>query len=336
MIKIFKKIEKLEEKIFAKKILEKKFLCLIAIVVMALIYFTIDFFNQKNAAKISYNESKAEISALHIKILATGNVQPENRLEIKPPIPGRIEQVLIKEGDYVKKGQILAWMSSVERAALLDAARAKGVEELKKWQKIYPPTPILAPLNGTIVLKNVEQGETFTNVDSLMSMSDRLTVKAQVDETDIASVQLNQEAEIILDAYPNQKIPAKVDKIAFDATTINNVTTYIVDVLPKTVPEFMRSGMTANVTFLLDSKNDVLLIPNDALFMKDGKAKVLVRQDDKEIEKEVISGATDGKKIEILSGLTAGEIILSPQLKIEKTKNNSNPFNPMGSRGIRR
>ncbi len=284
--------------------------------------------------KITYSESIAEVGTLHVKILATGTVQPENRLEIKPPIAGRIEQVLIKEGDEVKKGQILAWMSSTERAALIDAARSKGAEEIKKWEDIYPPTPILAPLSGTIVLKNVEQGETFTSTDSLMSMSDRLTVKAQVDETDIASIKVKQQAEIVLDAYPDQKIGAEVDKIAFDATTVNNVTTYVVDVLPKEIPQFMRSGMTANVTFKVTSKENVLLISSDALRTKEGKSTVLVRQNGEEIEKEVVTGLTNGKQIEIISGLTVGEIVLSPQIKLEKNSKGSSPFNPMGGRKV--
>ena len=92
-------------------------------------------------------------------------------------------------------------------------------------------------------------------------MSDRLTVKAQVDETDIAEIHLKQRAEIVLDAYPDRAIPARVDQIAYEAKTVNNVTTYIVDVLPDKTPSFMRSGMTANVTFLTADKKGVLLVP---------------------------------------------------------------------------
>lgn len=313
-----------------KKLESKKIRLALVLAVACLV--GLFFFNKNSGEKITYNESKVELGTIHIKVLATGTVQPENRLEIIPPIAGRIEKVLIKEGDRVRKGQILAWMSSTERAALIDAARSKGAEEIKKWEDIYPPTPILAPLSGTIVLKNVEQGETFSTSTSLMSMSDRLTVKAQVDETDIASIQKQQEAEIFLDAYPDQKIKAEVDKIAFDATTVNNVTTYIVDVLPKEVPEFMRSGMTANVTFFVTSKHDVLLISSDALQVKDGRSIVMVRQDGKEIAKEVVTGITNGKQIEIISGLTEGETVLSPQLKLEKSKGGSSPFSPMGNR----
>src|SRR5262249_54993338 len=147
-----------------------------------------------------------------------------------------------------KKGQVMAWMSSTERAALLDAASARGEDELKQWEELYRPTPILAPIPGTVIARNVESGQTFTVSDAVLTMSDRLTVKAQVDETDIAQIALKQRASIVLDAYPQEKLDAIVDQIAYDAKTVNSVTTYVVDVLPRNTPKFMRSSMTANVT----------------------------------------------------------------------------------------
>ena len=69
-------------------------------------------------------------------------------MEIKPPIAGRIEKLLVDEGDDVTSGQILGWMSSTDRAAILDAARAQGPEESKRWEDAYKPTPIVAPLSA--------------------------------------------------------------------------------------------------------------------------------------------------------------------------------------------
>lgn len=53
-------------------------------------------------------------------------------------------------------------MSSTERVALVDTASAKGEAERKRWEKMYSPTPILAPLTGNLILKNVEPGQTVT------------------------------------------------------------------------------------------------------------------------------------------------------------------------------
>src|SRR3989339_1669357 len=84
-----------------------------------------------------YETVKIERGSINSVISATGIVEPHNRLEIKPSVAGRIESVLVEEGEKVKKGQILAWMSSTERATLLDAARAPGEEEKKKREEDF-------------------------------------------------------------------------------------------------------------------------------------------------------------------------------------------------------
>jgi macrolide-specific efflux system membrane fusion protein len=291
--------------------------------------------------ELTYREIKVERENLEVKVLGTGTVQPENRVEIKPPVPGRIEQVLVKEGQLVKKGQILAWMSSTERAALLDAARSRGSVEYKRWEDNYNPTPIMAPINGTLILRNVETGQTFTNVDSVFVMSDRLIVKALVDETDIATIKVKQKAIITLDAYPNDVIPAVVAQIAYEAKTVSNVTTYEVDVLPEKIPSFMRSGMTANVTFMVANRTGTIAIPNDALRVQDNQYSVLVKgaQANQNEERIVEVGITDGKKTEVLKGLNEGELILAAEVNISKSgkaQGSGNPFSSFGGGGGRR
>lgn len=277
----------------------------------------------------TYKELTVTRGDLEITVLATGTVQPKNRLEIKAPVAGRIEQILVKEGQKINKGQILAWMSSTERAAMLDAARAQGPEAFQKWSELYLATPVLAPIAGTLILKNVEPGQTFTTADAIFVMSDRLTVKAQVDETDIAQIKLNEKAQITLDAYPQNSLPAKVDQIAFDATTINSVTTYIVDVLPAETPPFMRSGMTANVNFSVAAKKDVLLIPSESLRIMDGKTMVLYKGPESRAGnlKEIRTGISDGKYTEVLEGLVEGDKVLVVEFKAgSKSSGGSSPF----------
>jgi len=276
-------------------------------------------------SQVTYEETEVEKGDISLLILSTGTVQPENRLEIKPPVPGRVEQVLIKEGEKVRKGEILAWMSSNERAALIDAARSQGKKELKRWEQLFRPTPIIAPIDGTIILRNVEEGQSFSTTEAILVMSDRLTVKAQVDETDMAFIKLNQNAEIILDAYSSSKVPAIVDQIAFEAKTISNVTTYVVDVLPKDTPDFMRAGMTANVTFFVETKSNVILVPSEYIKMDSEFPSVLVRGSDGNIlDKKIKIGISDGKRTEVVKGLTVGEIVLLEKKKTAKTSDS--PF----------
>lgn len=297
-------------------------------------YFFLKSNPKKRSDLVAVQVQRGELSQT---VLSTGVVQPENRLEIKPPIPGRAEQVLVKEGERIQKGQILIWMSSTERAALLDAARAKGPEELQRWEELYRPAPILAPINGTIILRNIEPGQTFASSDSILVMSDRLTVQAQVDETDIAEIHPRQPAEIVLDAYSKVKIAAHVDKIAYDAKTVNNVTTYAVDVLPEQTPDFMRSGMTANVTFSIATRSGVLRLPVEAVQIRDGLSLVQISPkgapSDK-TQRPIQTGASDGKWVEIITGLQEGETVYYAPYKAANKQDvaTANPTSPFSGR----
>ena len=290
-----------------------------------------------DSAYTEYREFPVTRGRIDVTVTTPGVVEPENRLEIKPPVPGRIDEVLVDEGDAVTRGQILAWISSTERAALIDAARARGPEEVKRWESFYKATPVIAPINGTIILRSVEPGQTFTSQDAVLVMSDRLTVKAQVDETDLGQIRIGQRAEVTLDAYPDKTIPADVLQIAYDAKTVNNVTTYQVDVLPGELPDFMRSGMTANVSFSVASRTDVLLLPVETVRISEGRSLVLLRvQDSRQpVEREVRTGLSDGKNIELLSGLNEGDVVVVEQVKSGATQG-TNPFAPFPPRQKKR
>jgi macrolide-specific efflux system membrane fusion protein len=302
-------------------------------IAVAVIVIVIVLVGRSSNNRAVYKEVAVKKGDIDVTVLSTGIVQPENRLEIKPPIAGRVDAVFVDEGEHVKKGQKLVEMSSAERAALLDAAAARGPAELKKWQAFYKPAPILAPIDGTIILRAVEPGQSFTTSDAILVMSDRLTVKAQVDETDIAEIELHQKADVILDAYPDDDIPAAVDQIAYDSTTINNVTTYIVDVLPDNTPDFMRSGMTANVRFAVASKSGVLVLPNAAIRVKEGRAFVLLKPESRggaPLERQIETGITNGKVTEIISGLNEGDVVLVEQAKKAGEAGSSSPMSPFG------
>lgn len=291
---------------------------------------------RKEEVSYSYTPYEVSIGTLSMSIDATGTVSPKNRLEIKSPIAGRIEEILVKEGEDVKKGAILAWTSSTERAALLDAVRTKGKEELDRWEDLYRPTPVIAPINGTLILKGMETGQSFSSTDVLFTMADYLIVKANVDETDIAQVANKQKAVILLDAYPQNEIRGSVTHVAFDSTTTNNVTSYSVDVLPDEVPSFMRSGMTANITIVVQATESVITVPQSAVIDDEGSPAVLIKVKDSYIPKRVTLGNSNGREIEVKEGLNSGDVIYIRSLALQGKQLGSNPFMPSGGRGRRR
>ena len=288
---------------------------------------------QKEEAK----EVKPAVGIVETYISTTGSVLPQNRLEIKPTVNGRIDKILVKEGDNVKTGQTLGWMSSTERAALLDAAKGKDEATLKYWEDAYKAISLLAPIDGEVIVSTIQPGQTVTTADAIFVLSDRLIVRAQVDETDIGKIKLGQAAILSLDAYPDTKIRSTVGHIYYESETVNNVTIYKADMIPTEVPEYFRSGMNANVDFIDKRKENVLTLPLDAVRSDSEGSYVLLSQGSgsSPVRRAVTTGLSDDKNIEIISGVTAEDTVEIRSKKFVLPKNQSagtNPFMPQPRR----
>jgi len=282
-------------------------------------------------------EVKPVVGTVETYISTTGSVLPQNRLEIKPTVNGRIDKILVKEGDNVKTGQTLGWMSSTERAALLDAAKGKDEATLKYWEDAYKAIPLLAPIDGEVIVSTIQPGQTVTTADAIFVLSDRLIVRAQVDETDIGKIKLGQAAILSLDAYPDTKIRSTVGHIYYESETVNNVTIYKADMIPTEVPEYFRSGMNANVDFIDKRKENVLTLPLDAVRSDSEGSYVLLSQGSgsSPVRRAVTTGLSDDKNIEIISGVTAEDTVEIRSKKFVLPKNQSagtNPFMPQPRR----
>ena len=116
----------------------------IAVIILVVSVVTIIMMKQKKSPDEIVQEIAPVLGSIKNFISCTATVLPKNRLEVKPPVSGRIESILVKEGEKVKTGQVLAWMSSAERAALLDAALAQGATVFAHWEQAYRPTPVLS------------------------------------------------------------------------------------------------------------------------------------------------------------------------------------------------
>lgn len=292
---------------------------------------------RSGAGADGYEEIRPEIGDIRQVISTTGTVEPQNRLQIKPPIGGRIEEILVREGEKVKAGQTLAWMSSTERAALLDAALSRGPDQVAYWKDAYKATPLIAPIDGEVIVRAFEPGQTVTAADAVLVLSDRLIVNAQVDETDIGKVKVGQDAVVSLDAYPDVKVASKVSHISYESKVVNNVTIYEVDVLPNEVPAVFRSGMSAVVEIVERQKKGVLRVPVAAVTRKRGKATVTVLARGRREARAVELGVSDDRYAEIVSGLTADDTILVGKEKRAARRGaatqGTNPFMPARPRG---
>lgn len=267
----------------------------------------------------AYEYQTVERGDLKVTLQQTGTVLPEHKLTVTPPIAGRVDSVDVQDGDLVKQGQVLAWISSTERAALIDAARSAGEKEYNYWKDIYKAAPLLAPLDGRIISTEVVPGQVVVAAQASFVMSDRLIVEANVDETDLFQIKNEQGVDITLDGFPDAKLKGKVHKIAYDSVTVNNVTTYKVEVYLDETPDYVRSGLTANVFFLLADAKNVLRVPSDALVS--GNTLWVAKEEGGKPELRIIqTGLGNGRFVEVRSGLIEGEWVAKQKYTLKAPK----------------
>jgi macrolide-specific efflux system membrane fusion protein len=309
------------------------------IVPVALLCVLFLVFRRNTAPDPAEKRTRLSLGRLESAITATGTVKPRNRLEVKPPISGRIEQILVQEGAVVKTGDVLAFMSSTDRAALLDAAYLQGEDSRRKWEDAYKPIPLLAPIDGDVIVKAVNPGQVVTAADAVVVLSDRLIVQAQVDETDIGRVQTGQRASITLDAYPETVVRATVEHVYYESKVVSNVTVYYVDLIPDEIPQVFRSGMSADVRIISDLRENVLLVPSEYIDRQDGSSFVTVFRagETKPQKQEILTGISDEENTEVLGGLEAGDVVIRKSLSLasRKVKGTSSPFVPSRPRAAR-
>jgi len=305
----------------------KKIIIPLIVIAAGVILFLVFGTGKKQVKEEAISPERGDMKSV---ISVTGIIEPMNRLEIKPPVSGRMEKILVKEGDGVKEGQVLAYLSSTERAALLDMAKSKGEAELKKWKDLYKPIPVSAPIDGTVIVRSVEPGQSVGSSDAILVLSDRLVVNAQADETDIGKVKKGQRAEITIDAYPAGKIAGRVEHISYESTTSSNVTVYEVLVLPEKVPGFFRSGMSATVEIIEKESKNALMVPSSAVKSGARGKFVVVMKDGSPGPARVETGISESGYTEIISGISAEDSIVTQSFEFKKAKKDetSNPLMP--------
>lgn len=207
---------------------------------------------------------------------------------LKADVSGTVSYIAVKDGDYVKKGQLIAKLTS---DSLTNSQRSNQLNlkdselSLKSSQKSLDDYNITSPISGTVITKNSKAGDKIDNSNSqtvMMVVADMSKVKftITVDELDITKIALGQTAVVDADALPEETYEAKVTSIAGEGTsTGDGVTTFKVE-LTIDEPGNLRSGMNVNANIVIEEAKDVIGIPEEALMNTKGStAKVLVKSD---------------------------------------------------------
>jgi len=133
---------------------------------------------------------------------------------------------------------------------------------------------IRSPINGTVIKRSVEVGQTVAaslSAPTLFIIAEdlkKMEILADVDESDIGKIKTGQEVSFNVPAYPDQQYKGTVSQIRLQPTTVQNVVTYSVVIKAENPDGTLLPGMTANVDFIAEKVENVLLVPSAALRFK--------------------------------------------------------------------
>ena len=226
-------------------------------------------------------------------------------------------------------------------------------ESVKKAQTNLGYATITSPIDGVVLSKEVEEGQTVASsfsTPTLFKIARDLTdmrVIADVDEADIGDVKEGQRVTFTVDAFPDDTFEGQVTQVRQEATTESNVVTYEVVISAPNDDLKLKPGLTANVVILTMEAKDVLAVPSKALRFTpreamlnsdetitdtDAKEKVWVKEGSNLKAVAVETGMTNGTLTQITKGLKPGTHVLTEvnamQVEAEGEQQNSNPFMP--------
>jgi RND family efflux transporter MFP subunit len=275
-------------------------------------------------------------------IYASGQVEPGVQLPIAPRNAGYVATVLVREGDAVKRGQVLLRLQDddlangeAELAARADLARRQwqraqdlvkqgfvSQAELDRARSEHDAVKaalarsqsqrrflqLTAPADGLILKRDVEVGQ-FVNVGQALlylSCCAPLRVSAEVDEEDIGRVQIGQPVLLRADALGDTVIAAEVTEITPKGDPVSRsyrVRMKIAD------PQRLRVGMTVDANIVLARRQQALLLPRTAVT----EQQVWLVRNGKLERRKVVTGAATVEKIEIRSGISAQDnVVIKP------------------------
>jgi RND family efflux transporter MFP subunit len=176
---------------------------------------------------------------------------------------------------------------------------------------------IVAPFDGVVADITITEGKeisTATLATPAISLVDTSEIEMSgfIDEIDIAIVKLSQEANIILDALPDEEVKGSVTFISPVGTILAGVVSYDTTITLENPVAELRDGMSATAEVIIERRDDVLLIPNRTIRGTTENPKVVVLVDGQQEEREITLGLSDGINTEVLLGLDEGEEVVLP------------------------
>ena len=278
--------------------------------------------SELNSAKASLEQAKASLSSAESSL----SYQAANFRRNK----ALYQKGLISGNDY--ESARLSYQTAMASVSSVRDQVSAAREQVKKAQTNLGYATITSPIDGIVLSKSVEEGQTVAasfSTPTLFTIAKDVTnmqVVADVDEADIGNVKVGERVTFTVDAYPDNTFSGTVKQVRQEATITNNVVTYSVVITAPNADLKLKPGLTATVTIYTQENKGVLSAPSKALRftpeketvggmqIKDianAKNKVWTIEGNTVVAHRVNIGMTDGSHTQILSGIRRGAKVIT-------------------------
>ncbi len=207
---------------------------------------------------------------------------------------------------------------------------------LRQAEEQLAETRITAPISGVVVKRAVDVGQSIIGGSGVggtlvitVAQIDPLYATVNVDESDISGVRNGMPVRLTADALPGTVIRGRVDKIAAVAQVVQNVTQFAVTVVLQNPPPGLRLGMTVDADFVLARRDNVLVVPQQAVNAGTPSTVTVVAAGGVLETRPVQTGLSDGRVVEVLDGLGEGDVVFLGYARQQTTQPpGRTPFTP--------
>ncbi len=248
---------------------------------------------KEQISKIPVRAIQVKKGALKETFFYVGDIKAENEAQVFPKVTGKIIEKLVKEGSSVKKDDVLAYIDRDEVGFQFEKA------------------PVESPIGGILGRLYVDIGTSVSPQApiGLVVNMDTVEVKVDVVERDLPKLKVGQEAQVKVDAYPDEVFEGVVEEVS-PVVDLASRTALIKITIPNN-DHRLKPGMFARINILIDEKKDVLVIARDALIRENSSYYVFVVEDNKAHKRKVEIGLQENNKFEVLNGLAEAELVIT-------------------------
>jgi len=200
-----------------------------------------------------------------------------------------------------------------QHKASVDAARAQldqATAQLKTAQSRLNDTAIRAPFSGVVAERYLDNGAYVSPSSAILRLIDDSEAKVVINavEEDVPWIKIGAEAEVTVDAWPGRSFSAKVKRVS--PSIDRNSRTGAVEIILPNKSGDLRTGMTARVRLTVAHKEQALTLPAGALKSDAGATYVMLKTAGEPERREVQTGIKTSESVEILSGLSEGDVVV--------------------------